>query len=601
MFFRSKGKGSAAPDPHLPALSIEQAEHLRDLVREYHSGRGIPVTVAGGTVTASQGTSSLYNLAEFCRRADPRAWSQLVEQRFNALDNAAQAPMETPDQILPRAYLRLAPDDALPPEAAASFQYARHVAPGLLETLALDLPDSVRLLDDKAVARVGLEQLRAAGRANLVKEPVEYEVTRTESGAELHIVSGESMFVASKALVLDDFYRSVAGRELPVEGALFTVPSRHYLAFHPIEDHHVVDAVNDLAAFGLGAHQDNPGPLSPRVYWWHKGVVSCLTHIDEATRSFSIVPPDELMDIMRRLHAQSAPAEEASPAAFPVRCSGIRATVDEDSVQTLITKTIEEIESLENSPQAIDTLWNALHVTVAARSAVDRRGSRLETWEAVVNTMQVGSALFRVTGASEGTVACRIHHEIRQLPAMGPRQFANAPNWLDAFWFAVICRDQKRMTELCEVPPDVLRASGAVHDEYLYHWVTTLQAYWSERPGDMVEALTQAFQQSHPDVARTAPRDWLQQISYPPINLFYRFIKRDHEGFNAALVEALEMHKGYWSQEDRAGDVSGLWAIGPLAIACLAYDGDFPIDIDAVADQLPIHLLKRSWLGEFDT
>ncbi|MFF3245935.1 immunity 49 family protein [Streptomyces sp. NPDC002870] len=167
-------------------------------------------------------------------------------------------------------------------------------------------------------------------------------------------------------------------------------------------------------------------------------------------------------------------------------------------------------------------------------------------------------------------------------------------------WYAIICRDQNRMTELCEIPLDTLRASGVQHDEYLYHWVAALQAYWSQRQGDMVEALTLAFQQSHPDAVQIAPRDWLQQISYPPINLFYRFVKRDHEGFNAALTEALELHKAYWSEtDDRANDVRGLWAIGPLAVACLAYDGDFPLDV--ASDYLPIQLLNRSLLGEFPT
>lgn len=65
------------------------------------------------------------------------------------------------------------------------------------------------------------------------------------------------------------------------------------------------------------------------------------------------------------------------------------------------------------------------------------------------------------------------------------------------------------------------------------------------------------------------------------------------------MVEALEAHKTYWNQEDRDFDVTGLWAIGPLAMACLAFDGDFPIDV--VSDYLPTQLLNRSWVGEFDT
>ncbi|MEV5442156.1 immunity 49 family protein [Streptomyces sp. NPDC052644] len=268
--------------------------------------------------------------------------------------------------------------------------------------------------------------------------------------------------------------------------------------------------------------------------------------------------------------------------------------------QRSMARAVARVESLERSPHMIDALWDSVRGAVSARSAVDPRGSSIETWEAVVNAMQVGSALFLVTTKNEGSVECRIHHELRRLPAMGPRPFASAPNWLEAFWYAVICRDQKRMSELCEVPLALLRSSGAVHDEYLYHWVAALQAYWTRRQGDMVEALTLAFQQSHPDVVRVAPRDWLQQISYPPINLFYRFIKQDREGFNSALAEALELHKAYWTAtESREGDIEGLWAIGPLAVACLALDGDIPIAVES--NYLPVQLLNRSWVGEFDT
>lgn len=306
-FFRSKS--AEAPDPHLTALTVRQADHLRDLVGHWHAARGEQVTVAGDTLRAADGTSALYNLAEFVRRADPRDWPRIVDRHFTALASA-RAAAEQPaaaDDVLRRAYLRLIPDDALPPEAAASFSYVRPVATGLAEALALDLPDSVRLLDDKDVTAIGLDALRAAGRTNLVNEPATYETTATPGGGQVHVLSGDSLFVASKALVLDEVARSVTGRELPDDGALFTVPSRGYLAFHPLADHHVQGAVNDLAAFGLGAYQDNPGPLSPRLYWWHRGTVTCLTRIDDATRSFSIEPPGELLAVMRRLVA-SGPA-----------------------------------------------------------------------------------------------------------------------------------------------------------------------------------------------------------------------------------------------------------------------------------------------------
>lgn len=272
---------------------------------------------------------------------------------------------------------------------------------------------------------------------------------------------------------------------------------------------------------------------------------------------------------------------------------------DEEYAQDLSEGLADTIRSLEQSPRNFGLAMDEALMHVQARLAVDPNGSSIDTWEAVVSAMQVGSALFASASAGEGTVECRIDHEIRTIPAAGPDFYANAGNWLTAFWFAIVCRDQARMTQLCEVSLDLLRASGAQGDEYVYHWVDSLQTYWREAPG-LVEKLTTTMNTSSPEIATIAPRDLLQRVLYQPINLFYRFLLKDHDAFNQALLEAVEAHKAYWTaDEDRAGSVEGYLALGPLAIACLAHDAGFPIEVES--DYLPKHLLERSWLGEFPT
>ncbi|GAB7187566.1 hypothetical protein ATKI12_7397 [Kitasatospora sp. Ki12] len=299
-FFRSKAEPQY--DPDLVNLTVDQAEHLRELVRRHHADTGVEVTVSGQTLRRAEGTNNLYNLAEFCRGTAQSDWPGIVARHFGSLVGAARTMPGAADETLSRVYLRLVADDAFPAEIASAFSYTRPVATGLLEALSVDLPDTVRTLDDKAVAEVGLERLRAAGRANLIADPVEHDVLQGPTeGSTLYAVHGESMFVASKALVLDELARTVTGRELPEEGALFTAPSRDYLFFHPLVEPQVAGAVNDLADIALRVHSENPGPLSPRLYWWHRGTVTNLTHIDEAERSFSIQPPAELMAILRRL------------------------------------------------------------------------------------------------------------------------------------------------------------------------------------------------------------------------------------------------------------------------------------------------------------
>lgn len=275
------------------------------------------------------------------------------------------------------------------------------------------------------------------------------------------------------------------------------------------------------------------------------------------------------------------------------------ALLDEAALRDLTEELEDSVQNLARSATVFGLALNEALMQVQARLVIDPKASEPPTWRATVSAMQVGSAAFAAAAVTEGTVECRIIDEMRSLPATGPQFYANAGNWLTAFWFAIICRDQDRMTQMCQVPLEILRASGAHGDEYVYDWVDTLQTYWLERPG-LVEKLSAAIDNSYPEVATIASRDLLQNILYQPINLFYQFLRKDHAAFNAALVEALQLHKGYWTaDEKRANDLGGSVALGPLAIACLAYDAGFPIDVES--DYLPKYLLEREWVGEFET
>ncbi|MFB7657968.1 MULTISPECIES: immunity 49 family protein [unclassified Streptomyces] len=261
---------------------------------------------------------------------------------------------------------------------------------------------------------------------------------------------------------------------------------------------------------------------------------------------------------------------------------------------------LKDVERLEEYPAGFGLTFSSALSTAKVQCLDDPTAARLETWESWVMAMQTGSALFASATAPErSTVQCMIGHRMRTIPAVGISHFVDAGTWLEAFWLATICRDQDRMTQLCHVPIEALRASGAVFEEYIYHWVDALQTYWLERPG-LGEKPTAAFDGTDPDRLRFIDREMMLKVLYPPINLFSRFISQDPVKFNVALAQATQLHKEYWTgdperEEAGGGDV----ALAPLAIACLAYDAGRPIDVES--EYLPQHLLERSWLGEFPT
>ncbi|WP_327679569.1 immunity 49 family protein [Kitasatospora sp. NBC_00458] len=268
-----------------------------------------------------------------------------------------------------------------------------------------------------------------------------------------------------------------------------------------------------------------------------------------------------------------------------------------DRISTQVARYVDE---LETSADMIDYAFSNAVLALQAHIAADPEGSRLQTWEAAVTAMQIGDALFAATGAEEGgTVSCFVLDKERTIPAIGLRKFANAGNWFSAFWLAVICRDRQRMTRLAEIPLERLRAAESAYDEFVFHWVDVQQTYWLQRD-DLVEKLTAAFETSTPEASPNTPVDALQGIMYPPLNVFYNFVRGRQDEFGPALAKALELHKAYWTlDEDRATDIDGALPLGPFAMACLAYDGRFPIDVES--GYLPKYILDRFWVGEFPT
>lgn len=269
------------------------------------------------------------------------------------------------------------------------------------------------------------------------------------------------------------------------------------------------------------------------------------------------------------------------------------------SMQALVDDTEARVRKLETMPDTFNTGLNRALANAKNHCTLDPRAARIETWEAWVAAMQIGSALFRAATSSEPTVECLISGKLRTIPSTGRQPPANAGNWLTAFYLALVCRERERLTELSNVPISLLRESGAVYDEYIYDWVDTLQTYWIQGPA-LGDKLVTAIKGTDPEVLQAADRSLMLHVLYPPLNLFYRLVRGDGDRFNAELVKALEWHKEYWTaEESTAAQVSGIVALGPLAMACLAYDGGIAIEVES--GYIPKYLLERGRVGDFPT
>ncbi|KJY21534.1 MULTISPECIES: immunity 49 family protein [unclassified Streptomyces] len=482
--------------------------------------------------------------------------------RDNSSESSAGHGGESVEELLRGVHARLLPVGLITPEVAGGMRYARVVADELVFAYAYDGPTSVRSLTDKDVERVGIEELGQAAYSNLMRVPVTHEEISLEGHATLQSVFGDSHFVASKALHLGELARQVTGASLPSAGALVVLPTRHLLAFHPIADGSVVDALNDLAMYALGAYEDGPGSLSPRVYWWHRGGLTSLTVVDEDTRTLSLQPPQELLALMKGLVRLDRAGRIATPA-------GERAAPDPVA---LTGATVESVARVAQDPSGLGDAFASALALAHVRCIADPHVSELVTWDAWETAVRLGSALF--TGSESEQWYLGEENTLR-LPAAPAAPPADARAWLDAVYFALACRAHDRVARLCRVPLETLRQDDTV-DAYVLHWVDTLRTYLSGGAGDaVVEKLLATMQASLPETLTHSPDGFVNRVDYQPVALFHRLFTRDHEAFGAALTEALAEHGGYWGE---SGAPRARVALGVLAMACLAHDLGFSLD-----------------------
>ncbi|KJK46242.1 immunity 49 family protein [Streptomyces sp. NRRL F-4428] len=478
---------------------------------------------------------------------------------------------ESVEELLRGVHARLLPVGMVTAEVAAGMRYARVVADELVYAYAFDGPTSVRSLTDADVERVGIEELGQAARANLMRVPVRYEEIALEGRATLHSVYGDSHFVASKALYLGELARKVTGESLPHAGALVVVPTRHLLAFHPIADGSVVQALNDLATYGLGAYEDGPGSLSPRVYWWHRGGLTSLTVVDEETRTLSLRPPQELVALMKGLVRLD-------------RAGRIRVGRAAPGPAELTRATVESVARLAQDPSGLGDAFASALALAHVRCTADPVASEIDTWDAWETAVRLGTALFTGSGPEQW---CLGEGTTLRLPATPAAPPADARAWLDAVYLALVCRAHDRVARLCEVPLEVLRQDDTV-DVHVLHWIEALRTYLSGGPTDaVVEKLLAAMQTSLPEALTHAPDEFVNGVDFQPVALFHRLFTREHETFAEVLPEAIAEHGGYWRE---SGAPRARVALGVLAMACLAHDQGFPIDPEGLA-YLPRYLV----------
>jgi hypothetical protein len=270
-------------DSAFPFWSPSVAAEFRSLVRQAFADRQIAVSVHADHVADPAGRQyGLANLSAVCRNNEggTQNWPEIISRFVASATASAGQPNElehwSAAEILASTYCRVMPAA----DVHATMTYGSVVAPGLVQVFNLDLPETVRFFTDENVARCGVPALMEAGMQNLSSVHVDERRTLGNSDSKIEILWGESYFIASLILILDEVLARYGHRLDPEVGAFVAVPTRDLLAYHVLQDANVVHSLQRLAHLCVAEYSDGPGQLSPSVYWWRPGVierVSALT------------------------------------------------------------------------------------------------------------------------------------------------------------------------------------------------------------------------------------------------------------------------------------------------------------------------------------
>lgn len=247
-----------------------------------------------GVLVVERQEYGLQNLAQLCHQCPGAEWPSIVAKHFDALFDIGKETAELDrladdfDRVRRHLKVRLYPTDM----QGLEFVVRREPAPGLVEVLVYDLPNTIATVHPDSVKKWGRErdELFALGMQNVRADGrLAAQVTALDGGARVVSLVGDSFFSASHALFLEDYIDPATAH-----GAIVGVPNRHTVLYHAIEDLSVVSAIQSVLVATFGMFHEGPGSVSPNLYWWRG---RALTHLPSRVRANSIEfsPPDDFV------------------------------------------------------------------------------------------------------------------------------------------------------------------------------------------------------------------------------------------------------------------------------------------------------------------
>jgi len=295
------------------AQPVDRVEWVVATARQAFAQRGVESTIEHGpapedvTLSADGRRFPLHNLLVKTDGLTRSEAEKVIDDHVRSLAQEPSIFEPTRDELRSMIRTRLISNQNMRPDEP-SFDYARPFADGVVVALCLDLPETVQTISDAGIADAGwdLDELYRWGQENTDRESVdEHDVLETG----VHLLTGDSFFVASKATALD--------RAVPVTefGTVFAIPHRHMLLALPLSPRAPLDGVRHLALITQRIARDPlPGGLiSSDLFFTRHGLVSRVSETD-AEGGVSIVVDDLFQQALEEVVERDAPESDGDEA-----------------------------------------------------------------------------------------------------------------------------------------------------------------------------------------------------------------------------------------------------------------------------------------------
>ena len=252
-----------------------------------------------GAIRLEDGRSiGLLEVAQHCNLRPRADWKSMISSHLRTigehLDVAASFSMFD-------LRIRLVPDAPADADTFAKFG-ARAFADGIVQLLAVDVDNAVRCIAESEVEALGWDVEEAWRSAvmqtEMFEQPEELHQIDVGDASFLHLF-GQRPYTASMIGVVDRLIESTA--QIGEFGAIVSMPLRHSILVHPVEDNSARTALSALVPITRQLYKQGPGSVSPHLYWWQRGTLTLIPTVfdtDSIPPGIEVYLPNGLDDLI---------------------------------------------------------------------------------------------------------------------------------------------------------------------------------------------------------------------------------------------------------------------------------------------------------------